>query len=341
MSYILKPESWSSMFPVPTEIVDKHIKLAGAAQLKALLWMLRHAADGFDEEKMAQDIGQSRADAMDALQYWIEKGIIIKSPVQNIAEAPANKPNDIPQKAAEQKEEAHEKKIILPNLPEEKPTYQQIIIRCKETPELQMLFSEVQKKLGRTIGYDGQSTFLMIYDRYGLPVEVILMMVEYCVSIGKASIGYIAKVGKNWGEREIDTLEKADEEIMRLKSCLGVWKEFIKLTGIQNPRPTSAQSEYLLCWTQKMKFSVDMLYIAYEQMAENTSRLSFPYMNKILDNWYKNGIKTPDDIKKFNAKHKAEMSKANQSNEKNKSYNMDEFTSRGDRLPVYNKKGGA
>ena len=93
-------------------------------------------------------------------------------------------------------------------------------------------YAEAQQKLGRTIGYDGQSTLLMIHDQYGLPVEVILMILEYAASQGKTSMAYIAKMGRDWGEREIDTLEKAEEQLTRLRTGQSLWNQLKALTGI-------------------------------------------------------------------------------------------------------------
>ena len=104
-----------------------------------------------------------------------------------------------------------------------KPTSDQIACRLMEEPALRLLYAEAQQKLGRTIGYDGQSTLLMIHDQYGLPVEVILMILEYAASQGKTSMAYIAKMGRDWGEREIDTLEKAEEQLTRLRTGQSLW----------------------------------------------------------------------------------------------------------------------
>ncbi len=136
----------------------------------------------------------------------------------------------------------------------------------------------------------------MLHDQYGLPVEVILMIIEYCVSVGKINIAYISAMGKDWAEKEIDTIEKADEQVEHLRRCNGVWKELAALAGIANPRPTSAQSEFLRTWTYEFSYGIDMLNLAYEEMANHCTKLSFAYMNKVLKNWHDAGIKTPTDV---------------------------------------------
>ena len=96
----------------------------------------------------------------------------------------------------------------------------------------------------------------------------------------------------------LKTIEKADEQIKILNSCNKLWKEFAEMAGIQNPRPSSSQSAYLRTWSVELKFNVEMIYLAYEEMLNHSSKISFPYMNKILMNWHSKGIKTPDEIEK-------------------------------------------
>ena len=76
MNYKMNLGAWNSIFAVPCSVVDEHIKLAGAAQLKVLLWFLRHAGENFCDEDMASALSMSPADARDSMQYWIATGII-------------------------------------------------------------------------------------------------------------------------------------------------------------------------------------------------------------------------------------------------------------------------
>ena len=43
-----------------------------------------------------------------------------------------------------------------------------------------------------------------------------------------------------------------------------------------------------------------MLKCAYDVCVDSTAKLSFSYIAKVLDKWYKNGVKKPEDIKKMN-----------------------------------------
>ncbi len=341
MSYGINPSAWGVIFPVPSQIVDKHIRLAGAAQLKALLWVLRHANEPLDIEEMAKAIGQKTADAVDALQYWVETGILInddkKTEQSKITENKNQQNQEEEKPSIIEKEKEPSRRPSPPELPVIKPSHSQILARAKESPDIAYLFNEAQVKLGRTIGYDGQCTLLMMHDQYGLPIEVILMILSYAASVGKISFSYIGKMGQNWFEKEIDTIEKAEEEINHLDNITRLWQEIARGTGISTPRPTAKQSEYIVDWVNRLKFDVEMIILAYEQMANNCHRLSFPYMDKVLKNWHSKGIKTPEDAEKEDRSRKKQQEK-NQSSGKSASYDLDEFNNRSVHEPILYEK---
>lgn len=321
MSYSINPAVWGNMFGLPGDITDKYLKMANESQIKSILWIFRNISEPVDAKVISKNIGKPVPNVEEALRYWASVGILNSEIATEVEAAPSM--NIVPKKE-------------LPELPTIRPSEEQIRIRCQENPELQMFFNEVQARMGKTIGYAGQSCFLMMHDHYGLPVEVIFMLVDYCMSIGKDSFAYMEKIAKQWGEREIDSIEKADEIISNLSTCQNVWNKFTRLTGIQTPKPTSSQSRYLLTWVNEYKFSVDMLYCAYEIMADNCARTSFKYMDAILKDWYQKGYKNPEDTEKEKAKPFTPK-QTGQAAKTSSSYDMDEFKRRADRLPVYNK----
>ena len=75
-----------------------------------------------------------------------------------------------------------------------------------------------------------------------------------------------------------------------------------------------------------------MIYLAYEEMLDHTDKISFPYMDKILENWRSNGITTPQLLMKN--RQEREQSKITNNQSKNMqqsntpSYNVDDFIKR-------------
>lgn len=329
MSYTVNPSAFKSIFAVPAEIVDKHIRLANEHQLKVLLWILRNSPDNPDIDAMCTALKINKDDAADYLQYWVLTGVILddgKVPEHIEAIKPAQA---APEKTKESKPKKEPEEPVTTH---SKPSSAEIATRISESPEIGHLFNEAQIKLGKTIGYDGQCTLLLLHDHYGLPTEVLFMLIEYCVSVGKTNYSYIEAVGKDWGNREVDTLEKAAEQIAALKNINQVWREFAANAGLSNPRPTMKQVPYLRKWSNEMKFSNEMIILAYEEMVNHTGKLSFSYIDKILTTWHTAGYKNPADIERAAAEKKAakqpQKSKTDSANSRTASYDLDEFEER-------------
>ena len=318
MSYSVNPSVFKSIFAVPTDIIDKHIRLVNGDQLKVLLWILRNSTDNPDIAEMSKALKMNPSDVADYLQYWVLTGILTEdgnAPVTQSIQTETPK---------ETKPEIKKPEPI--SVTPSKPSSKEIVERIDESPEIGHLFNEAQQLLGKTIGYDGQCTLLLLHDHYGLPTEVLFMMIDYCVSIGKSNYAYLEAVGKDWGTREIDTLEKAAEQISILKNANSVWKEFAQNAGITNPRPTVKQTEYLRRWNSEWKFGINMIILAYEEMANHTSKLSMAYIDKILMNWHEKGFRKPEDVEKASEEQKSKVKSVQKTGNGNEaSYDLDKF----------------
>lgn len=315
---------WGAVFSVPAVVVDNYMKLASAEQMRTLLWVLRHAAEQPTTEQAAAALRYSEDNVREYVAFWQQNGIL---------------QTDAPTVSTPQKQEIEQPKSVkpeLPDLPESKPTAAEILARMQESPELEYLFQQAQEKFGRTIGYDGQCTLLLMHDRYGLPAEVILMIIEYCAEVRKTSNAYIAAMGKSWAQEEIDTIDKAAEKIGELHRCGKLWKELAATTGLSAPNPTAVQSEYLRAWSTELGYGIEMISLAYEEMANHCHKLSFAYMNKVLRNWYGKGLKNPQDVAEDNRRFREKN--AQDDDKPPASYDIDEMEQRLLYGPIVYKK---
>ena len=297
--YRIDPTAYTGVTVLPSAITEQHLKLAGLAQLKVILYAFSDPARELTPENAAEHTGVSPEDAADALEYWRGKGLL-----RTCGEPPALSA-----------EPAAEAVAPAPEAPARvfaaaKPTRlrrDEIAARIAESQEVGILFTEAQARLGRTIGDGDQSSLLLLHDYYGLPVEVILAICEYARTHGKSNnMSYIYTVGLDWSKREIDTLERADEELRHLESIHSRWGEFCAATGMRAGKPTASQAKYFGIWLDEWHFPMSVIALAYEEMRKNTDKVSFPYINKVLASWHMNGVKTPeavaDEQKRFNEK---------------------------------------
>lgn len=299
--YRIDPTAYTGVTVLPSVITEQHIKLAGLAQLKVILYAFSDPAKELTPEDAAEHTGVSPEEAADALEYWRGKGLL-----RACGEAPALPAEAAAEPAAAEAPEAPAK--VFTAAKPARLRRDEIAARIAESSEVGFLFTEAQARLGRTIGDGDQSSLLLLHDYYGLPVEVILAICEYAKTHGKSNnMNYIYTMGMDWSKREIDTIERADEELRHLESIHSRWGEFCAATGLRAGKPTASQAKYIGIWLDEWHFPMSVVTLAYEEMSKNTAgKVSFQYVNKVLANWHMNGVQTPEDVadeqKRFNEK---------------------------------------
>lgn len=302
--YSINPASYSSVFVLPAEIADKHLRMAGKAQLKVLLWLYRNPSAPFDIATVSRETGIPSDEIDDAMLYWIQAGLVISDdkkaepkevlPVKEEKVQKTGPFSIVAETKTENKQVNEQSEPVYI-----KPSVRDVARRLNESPEIAELFNEVQEVFGRTLGHDAQGNLLMLHDHYGLSTEAIVMLCSYAKTVGKqGAVAYIMQMGKSWSEEGIVDFESASRKIARLETTHGIWEEFRTLTGIENPRPTAKQSEMLEIWSNDYGYGVEIINYAYEKTVEKKGKISYGYMNGILRSWYENGYKTIAQIER-------------------------------------------
>lgn len=321
MNYKMNLGAWNSIFAVPCSVVDEYIKLAGAAQLKVLLWFLRHAGENFSDEDMAAALSMSPADARDSMQYWIATGIItidkesgLITPSVNetsvpfgfkLTEKPAFtakiepkaeilkaeiKPVELPM---EKKQSEPKKPLSRP----QKPDSAHLAERMVADPSIAFLMQEADNILGRMTSNADKCTLLMLNEYYGLPVEVIIMLLQYLQDMGKTNMKYIEKVAETWGDNEITTVDRAEKEIMRMTNSRTAFRLIVQTLGLEEHSPTDRELKQAERWVNEWHFTADMIREAYERCVDAKGKYIPNYVESILERWHKAQITTLEQAK--------------------------------------------
>ena len=345
MEFKINPTVYSNMlFSLPVGIVDEHIRMAGTMQLRVLLWVFRHAAElPVSSAYISKSLGIDEDEVTDAAAYWNEKGIILlDGTAPEAAPSGVTTSEPVAVTVAPTLEEPVSVSKVVEKITVNPPTHEEFVRRCSESKELRDMLVAIEMQLGCTLSFNMQSMLLMLHDDYGLPGEVIFLAVEYAKKRGKPTAKFIANIGRHWCENEIDTLEKATQYIEMMLSVDKSWNEFRDATGVKNPSPTKTQRDYLHAWLKTMNFSMDMVLLAYEEMADHTDKFSFQYMNKVLVNWEKENVRTPEDVgrvRKERSEKYAAKKKAEEAQKPEPSYDLDAFTRKAFQNPMdYFKK---
>lgn len=103
-------------------------------------------------------------------------------------------------------------------------------------------------------------------------------------------------------DRGIDNIELLEKYIEDMMNTSGVEMEIRRLTGVYNRKFSQREKEYILTWTKKFEYGLDVIGEAYDIMVENIGKVSLAYMNKIITTWHEGGLKTLDDVRAYRDK---------------------------------------
>ncbi len=276
---------------VPTDIIDKHLKLAPAASFKVLLFILRNPDGVSDSEQIAACTGLSAADVNDCLSYWESYGVIsIDNAIDEALAKRASGNAKTISSPTEEKEEiiTRAPKAPVRSLPLKKPTQRDIALRITQTPELTLIYNEAQSILG-TFGYDTQALILMIYDYYGFPPEVIITLLQHQKCEGKTSSAAIKSRAEDWAKRGIDSMEAVEEELLALEKVHACFLSIKEMAGLEGGNPAPRIHKFLREWSVDFNCSDELIGYALSE----TNKV-FSDAGKLLKKWARSGITTPE-----------------------------------------------
>ena len=186
----------------------------------------------------------------------------------------------------------------------ERPSYsEQDVLRAMDTDvDFRGLYGEVQRLLGRSLNTEELKILLSFVRYLGLPGDVISVLVCYCKerarqrgSSRNPSLRTIEKEAYSWAEQGIDSVEAAAAFISAQNIRNSRLRRLMDQLQIRGRSLTAAEEKYALRWLE-MGFDDDVISMAYERTCLNTGGLNWAYMNKILQRWQEQGLRTAEAI---------------------------------------------
>ena len=278
---------------VPTDVIDKYLKLAPAASFKVLLFILRNPNGAANAEQIAMCTGLATMDVEDCLAFWESNGVIAiddKYDEEAAKEAVGNAKIAV-QPREKEPVQTKEEKAPVRSLPVKKPTQREIALRLEEEEELQLICTEAQNILG-TFGYDTQSLIVMIYDFYGFPPEVIITLLQHQKCQKNTSSSAIKSRAEDWAKRGIDNLEAVEKELLEIEKVDRTYEVLKKAIGLDNKIAPPRIVKYLRLWVNDWGCSDELIIYALEE-----TRKVFSDANKLLKKWANSGVTTPEQVK--------------------------------------------
>lgn len=189
--------------------------------------------------------------------------------------------------------------------PGERPGYSEkdVLEAMDGDPDFRGLYGEVQRLLGRSLNTEELKILLGFVRYLGMTPELISVLVCYCKerarrkgSSRNPSLRSIEKEAYAWAERGIDSVEDAAAFIQAQNVRNSRLYRLMNLLQIRGRNLTAAEERYAQSWMD-MDLSEELIAMAYERTCLNTGGLNWAYMNKILQRWHEQGLRTAEDVR--------------------------------------------
>ena len=190
---------------------------------------------------------------------------------------------------------------------DELPEYrtEDILRRSRSDGVFQGLIAETQRVMGHALSTADLKTLFGIYDRLGMPSEVIMLLINHVAAQLRRRYGEgrlptmraIEKEAFRWANQEIMTFDQAEEYLARAERLAAESEKLRETLQIVGREPTASEKKYMDAWVA-MGYSHETLAIAYDRTVVGTGKLSWAYMDKIVRSWYEKKLFTPEEIEK-------------------------------------------
>lgn len=279
--------------PISSDFIEKKMLNANGAYVKVYLYTINLAYKGISEDnsEIAKKLNLLESDVVNAFEYWSKEEILTIN-------------NDCIYFGGQASGKSDNKK--------QKKAPENIANIMMENKILSDLCSLSQEILGKTLNNNELETLYWFYDELGFSPEVIIMLLEYCVSKEKRNMKYIEKVAVGWHENGITTMDAVDNYIREEKKKNTYFYSLRKLFGITDRNLSKSEEMYLKSWKNEFNMSEEMVALAYEYCILSTNKLSFPYINSIIKDWYEKGIKSIPEAEKDHEDFKSKNKKFNE-----------------------------
>lgn len=210
------------------------------------------------------------------------------------------------------------------------------LLRELDNSSVKGMLQDIEKLIGRPLSPKEMTSYLGWQKDFNFSPELILLLIQYCVSKGKNDYRYIEKIAMAWHDSNIKDIEGAQSFIKRHEDKWIKIRKILTYLGIKNADIMKPQEEILEKWLSVYKFPIDVIYKACDICFERLSRADFKYIDGILNSWFKDNIKSLEDIEKkdrkklthkpiINNSNNSAPSKGNFNNYEQRTYDFDEL----------------
>lgn len=306
---------------VPNQFIDKYMPSANGEFVKVYLYLLRALGScdfSCSIANIADTFNHTEADIIRALKYWermelllieytdnkisgiqikampevhsqIEKNTDDVSLLQYIVDMEtSDAASPVAKDAAPSSASSTDRRVLtLDDLKE-----------FRQKDDVQELIFIAETYLRHTLSEVEMNNIYFWYEDLKFSSDLIVYLIEYCITKGHTSFRYMDKVARAWKDEGITSIADAKESAaIHSKAHYAIMKAF----GISNRNLVDSEIALIDKWTKDFVFDLDIILEACKRTMNAIHQPSFEYTDTILSNWSKNHVHTLKDIENLDA----------------------------------------
>ena len=287
---------------IENDFLDLYLAKASGENIKVFLMLLRLLQSGTNPEAalLAEKLDMTEGAVNRALDYWREEGLI------------SEEKDEKAKKAFTAAKEADSKPFKEKTLPAKQSLSSTQLKEMQKDEQFRELIYVSEMYLNHPITNMELNSLVYIYDQLKLPKDLIIYLIEYCISNHKTSFRYMEAVAINWHEKGITTIAQAKNASSSYQKD---YYTIMKAMGL-NSNPAPSQIEFMEQWIYQEGYSMSLILEACKRTITQTGKASFPYANGILSSWKKSNLHSLTEIEAADRQFEAEKAAKNKQDEK-------------------------
>ncbi|MGL4760111.1 MAG: DnaD domain protein [Sarcina sp.] len=279
MSTFMLKNSSADFTPLSNVFIDQYMASARGEFVKVYILLLKctiSGEPGVSSDIIAAKLGLLESDVNNALRYWNNEGVIKLIAIDKMANFEIEFIN------LSQKESTENEKVNL--------------LSALEKNSNKDMLKDIESLLNRPLSNKEIEMYLSWTNELGFSLELILFLIEYCVSKDKRTAGYIEKVALGWHDSGIKSIEDANKYMARFEDKWVKIRSVLEYLGIKNDDIMKPQQDIIEKWLFTYNFPIEVIFRGCDICFERINKANFKYIEGILANWFKLGLKTLKDI---------------------------------------------
>jgi len=168
-----------------------------------------------------------------------------------------------------------------------------------DPPKIHPAIAAAEQFLGRTLSDRDVKDIQDWIVTYKYDTDMVIAICKQ--GKGNTRINYLNQIARSWFEEGIRTPEDAEVHSARHRKTTARHRSIIQYLGIKH-NLTGAEQALLDKWTDEWAFSNEIIIRAC--MESTGSKNPMQYINRVLESWVEQGVRTVEDVEKVLSEHK-------------------------------------